>query len=53
MQMHILFAGLTLAALTIAAAPVHAKNILVIIADDMSVDKVRSYAADGLSEEKS
>lgn len=37
----------TLAALALMAAPqAHAKNYLVIIADDVAVDKVGSYAAD-------
>jgi arylsulfatase A-like enzyme len=46
MKIRVLTAGLVLAALTIAAASAHAKNILVIIGDDMGVDKVSSYAAD-------
>jgi arylsulfatase A-like enzyme len=46
MKTRALTAGLTLAALTNLASPAQAKNVLVIIGDDMATDKVRSYAAD-------
>src|SRR5262249_29154201 len=46
MKIRILFASLTLAALAIATSPAYAKNFLVIVLDDVGVDKVSSYAAD-------
>lgn len=46
MKTCVLCAGLGLAALILGVSPAQARNILVIIGDDMSVDKVSSYAAD-------